>query len=59
MLTGLFSKGFENNSKINGIFGGLEEYNGETVNEKIENYLLSVGVTKEQIEMIRNIFLED
>lgn len=57
--TGIFSKDFENNTKINGIFGGLEEYEGNTVNEKIENFIISTGVTKQQIESIRNIFLEE
>ena len=58
-LTGAFVDGFENNVRINGLFGGLESYGGSTVNEKIENYLLSAGVSAEQIRSIRNILLED
>lgn len=32
---------------------------GNTTQEKVENYLLSIGVTAEQISNIRNIFLTD
>lgn len=59
MLTGAFVDGFEDNVRINGLFGGLESYEGSTVNEKIENYLLGAGVTAEQIRSIRNLLLED
>jgi hypothetical protein len=34
-------------------------YPGNTIREKAENYLLSIGVTEEEIETIRAIFLED
>lgn len=37
----------------------LERYEGRTVQEKAVNYLLSAGVTNEQLESIRNILLED
>lgn len=36
----------------------IQEYPGETTKERAENYLLSTGVTMEQIESIRDIFLE-
>ena len=36
-----------------------EALEGNTVREKAENYFLSIGVTKDQIESIRNVFLED
>ena len=35
------------------------EYEGANTTEKIKNYLSSCGVTPEQMESIRNIFLED
>ncbi|MBQ4137787.1 MAG: tyrosine-protein phosphatase, partial [Clostridia bacterium] len=41
----------------------LEEFKstveGDTLKEKAENYLLSVGITPLQIDSIREIFLED
>ena len=37
----------------------IAEYPGIDTKEKVENYLLSAGVTMEQIESIRDIFLED
>lgn len=36
----------------------LATYEGETLQEKTENYLLSAGVTEEEIAAIRAIFLE-
>lgn len=38
---------------------GLRAYAGDTLKERAESYLLSCGVTKEQIRSIRMIFLED
>lgn len=37
----------------------LANYAGNTEAERVENYLLSIGVTVEQLETIRVIFLED
>ena len=37
----------------------LATYEGETLQEKTENYLLSAGVTKQEIAAIRAIFLEN
>ena len=47
-------------NKYQSIYGGLDGYEGTTKQEKIVNYLTSpeVGVTMEQIESIRSIFLE-
>lgn len=36
----------------------IQEYPGDTTKERAENYLLSTGVTMEQIQSIRQIFLE-
>lgn len=59
-LTGYFLSSFAGSSSFNSIYGGVEGYAGNTIQEKIVNYLTSpeVGVTMEQIESIRNIFLE-
>ena len=37
----------------------IDVMEGSTTQEKVENYLLSIGVTPEEIESIRSIFLED
>lgn len=37
----------------------LDTYEGDTTKEKVVNYLLECGVTMEQMESIREIFLED
>ena len=34
---------------------GLDAYAGETLQEKVESYLLSIGVTKLQLESIQAI----
>lgn len=59
-LTGYFSSGYASSASFNSIYGGVEGYAGDTIQEKIVSYLTSpeVGVTTEQIESIRNIFLE-
>ncbi len=45
---------------LNGVYNGLDSYTGSTINEKIETFLIeSVGVTQEQIESIREIYLEE
>lgn len=57
-LTGFFLSGYEKGTNLNSLYGGLEGTEGDTINEKIVNYLTgTVGVTQEQIESIRNIFL--
>lgn len=45
---------------LNGLFNGLSEFGGKdaTLKEQIEDYLLTVGVTKAEIESIREILLE-
>ena len=53
---GLSNLTFEN---IKLVESGLQAYAGNTLKEKAEAYLLSCGVTKEQIQSLRTIFLED
>ena len=38
---------------------GLEKYDGETFLEKVVNFMLSIGVTAEEIQTLRSIFLEN
>ena len=46
-----------NRKKTNLIRDGLKAYAGSNVNQRAVNYLLSCGITQEQIYSIRNIFL--
>ena len=58
-LTAFANASFRNNKEIEIVASGFEGYEGETINEKIENYLIDyVGVSVEEIESIRNIMLE-
>lgn len=58
-LTAFANASFRNNKEIEIVASGFEGYEGETINEKIENYLIDyVGVSMEEIESIRNIMLE-
>lgn len=51
---------YKNPDALNGLYNGLDSYAGSTINEKIETFLIeSVGVTQEQIESIREIYLEE
>ena len=38
---------------------GLKAYEGDTLKQQVESYLLSCGVSEHQSESIRNIFLGD
>ncbi len=44
---------------LNELKTGLMMYEGKTIQKKTENYLLSIGVTEEEIQTIKNIFLEE
>lgn len=58
-LTGYVTPSVATNNKMNTVFLQLEAYEGDTLQEKIINYLTTtVGVTPEEIESIQSIFLE-
>ena len=44
---------------IQNVENGLKNYNGDTLKEQVESYLISCGVSEYQINSIRNIFLGD
>ena len=48
-----------NISYILAVENGLKGYEGNTLKEQVESYLLSCGVSEYQISSIRNIFLGD
>ena len=57
-LTGFFLPEYVSGTNLNSIYAGIEGIPGNTTNEKIENYLVgTVGITKEQIQSIRDIYL--
>lgn len=59
-LSGYLKKDLADGAKIGAIKSGLQGVAGDTINEKIENYMIdTVGITPEQIQSIRNIFLGD
>lgn len=49
---------FNHKARFNQLVKGFETLPGETLNEKIENYVLSLGFTKDDIETFRSIMLE-
>ncbi len=48
-----------NYTPMNHFMDELDAFSGATMQEKVENYLLSIGVTNNEIDSIRNILLED
>lgn len=60
-FTGFYGdKTYAVNNKLDIVVSGLAGYNGDTLQEKIEDYLINdIGVTPEEIDSIRNILLED
>ncbi len=44
---------------IQAVENGLKAYEGDTLKEQVESYLLSCGVSEYQINSIRKIFLDD
>ena len=58
-LTGYVTPAVATNTKMDVVFMQLESYEGDTLQEKIINYLTTtVGVTQEEIASIQSIFLE-
>lgn len=45
-------------NQMNEFIGQLKSYEGSNIQQKAENYLLSAGVTSEEIKNIREIYLE-
>lgn len=59
-LTEFNHRGYADGSQLSAVYSGLKSMQGDTVNEKIEHFLIDeVGVTEEQIAQIRKIYLED
>lgn len=46
-----------NQKKVNKIKTGLNDYTGSNINQRAVNYLLSCGITQQQIETLRDIYL--
>jgi hypothetical protein len=57
-LSSLFSGNVNRHNLKEGV-AALSEYEGATAREKAESYLLSIGVTREEMASIRSILLED
>lgn len=49
---------FNHRSCTDGLFKSFSEYPGETINERIEAYVLSLGFSREDIDTLRSIMLE-
>lgn len=59
-MSAFFSTQYTQTSRMEVVIEGLEKYEGDTVQEKIESFLIEdIGVTKKEIESIRSILLED
>ena len=60
LLTGFLYEEMVNENLMLAVIEGLQEYEGDTLQEKIVTYLTEyVGVTQEEIASIRQIFLVD
>lgn len=49
---------FNHELRFNMLVSGFEKWPGETLNEKIESYVLGCGFTREEIEHFRQLMLE-
>ena len=50
--------GFNHRQRFNKLYEGFNEWPGETINERVEAYVLSLGFTKDDIQTLRDIMLE-
>jgi hypothetical protein len=58
-LTGYVARDIATSNNMGSIISGMRPYAGDTLQEKIVSFLITeIGVTEEQIESIRSIFLE-
>ena len=59
-LTSYFNSSLVESNNMDVIISGLEPYAGDTLQEKIESFLIyDIGVTEEEIASIRSIFLTE
>ncbi len=59
-MTGFTNPQFATSTSMDVIISGLENYNGDTIQEKAIDFLVNdIGITQEEIEAIQNILLED
>jgi len=57
--TAFFSPNLAESHNMEILIDGMQGYAGDTLQEKIETYFVDfVGITPEEIESIRSIFLE-
>ncbi len=59
-VTGFWNKSvaFNHELRFDHLVAGFEKLPGETIHDKIEHYVLSLGFTREDIEHLRNLLLE-
>ena len=51
------NRNFENGGNVLKLIEELEKFEGETFSDKVATFMLSIGVTAEEINCIRDIFL--
>ena len=57
-LTGFYSRAYRNAEKLEIVVNGLQAFAGDTLQEKIVSFLKeAVGITEDQLQSIRDIFL--
>ena len=51
------NRNLQNGGNILELMAGIEQFSGETFSDKVVSFMLSIGVTAEEINNIRSIFL--